>query len=59
MRLKASLLRRLQGRPFPMQLHQQAKSTHSAKLPLLLNQYNNLDAIKDLESLKNVNTVFL
>ena len=24
-------------RPFPMQLHQQAKSTHSAKLPYVLN----------------------
>ena len=31
--LETSLLHRLQGRPFLMQLHQLAKSTHSAKSP--------------------------
>ena len=39
-------------RLFLMQLHQQAKSTHSTKSPLLLNQWCDLDALPDLESPK-------
>ena len=39
-------------RPFPMQLHQYAKSTHLAKLPLLLKQHSDFDALQDLQSLK-------
>ena len=46
-----SLLRRLQGRPFPMQLPQQAKSTNSAKFTYLLNPYSDLDALQALEFL--------
>ena len=44
--VKTSLLRRLQGRPFPIQFHQYAKSTHSAKSPQLLKQYSNFDATR-------------
>ena len=35
-------------RPFPLQLHQKAKSTRSAKLPLLLNQWCNFYILLDL-----------
>ena len=50
-----SLLRRLQAQILPDEAHHYAKSTHSAKLPLLFNQCTNFDALQDLECLKNVN----
>ena len=41
-------------RPFPLQLHQQAKSTHSVKQPELLNQSWDCDVILDFERPKPV-----
>ena len=46
-------------RPFPMKVHlvREAKSTHSAKLPSLLNQLYNLYVFWDLECTKPVNFI--